>query len=111
MKTKQKRMMSLALMTVVTLVGLSSCATMSSQAGVGTIYMNTKMSEHVTSNPLGSKVGTASASNVLGLVVTGDASVETAAKSAGIRKISHVDCKKKNVLGLFGSYKVFVYGE
>ena len=34
--------MSLALMTVVTLVGLSSCATMSSQAGLGTIYMDTK---------------------------------------------------------------------
>ena len=41
----------------------------------------------------------------------GDASINTAAKAAGIRKISHVDCQKSNLLGIFSSYKVVVYGE
>ncbi|MDE5843288.1 MAG: TRL-like family protein [Muribaculaceae bacterium] len=65
----------------------------------------------VTSNELGNKVGTASSIGVLGLVSVGNASIQNAANSAGIKKVSHVDSKKTSVLGLFASYKVFVYGE
>lgn len=91
--------------------GLSSCASLSSQAGMGAIYMDVQTGEHVTSNNMGTKVGTASVNNILGLVLTGDASIEVAAKSAGIKKISHVDSHKKNILGIFSTYKVIVYGD
>ena len=110
MKSIKKTMIKLSLVVMV-VVGMSSCATMSSQAGIGALYMDVQTGEQVTSNARGSKVGTASVNNILGLVVMGDASVEAAAKSAGIKKISHVDSQKKSLLGIFGSYKVFVYGE
>ncbi len=92
-------------------LGMSSCATVMTPAGMGGIYTDITAGEHVTSNLFGVKVGTATASNILGLVVLGDASIETAAKSAGIRKVSHVDCKKTNILGLYSTYKVIVYGD
>lgn len=89
----------------------ASCAAVSTPAGVGGLYTSVTSGEAVTSNSLGSKVGTSSASNILGIIATGDASIQTAARSAGIKKISHVDSKKTSVLGLFGTYKTIVYGE
>ena len=62
-------------------------------------------------NVVGTKVGKASAVNVLGIVATGDASINAAAKDAGIKKISHVDQEEVSVLGLFSKVTTFVYGE
>ncbi len=92
-------------------IAMTSCATMSTPAGFGSIYADVKTGEHVTSNDCGTKVGTASATNILGLVLLGDASINAAAKSAGIKRISHVDSEKKSILGIFATYKVIVYGE
>ena len=89
----------------------SSCAVVSTPAGSGFIYTDVTAGEAVTSNTLGTKVGQAKASNILGLVATGDASIETAAKSAGIKKISHIDTKKFSVLGIFATSTIVVYGE
>jgi len=57
------------------------------------------------------KVGTASFTSILGLVATGDASVNTAMKNGGITKVHHVDSNYYNVLGIYGKYTVIVYGE
>ena len=89
----------------------TSCATLSTPAGVGALYTDINAGEAVTSNQLGKKVGTAKATNILGLIATGDASIETAAKQGGIKKISHIDSKKKVILGIYGTYDITVYGE
>lgn len=65
----------------------------------------------VTSNALGTKVGQASATSILGIVGTGDASIQAAAKKAGITKISHVDESATSVLGIYAKYTTTVYGE
>lgn len=41
----------------------------------------------------------------------GDASIQTAAKSAGITKIHHIDYARTNILNVFTRIEVFVYGE
>ena len=65
-----------------------------------------------TSNPVGTKVGKASYPVILScLVFTGDASIDTAAKKAGIKKISHVDVKTTSILGIYGTTTTYVYGE
>ncbi len=47
-----------------------------------------------TSNPIGSKVGVASTTQMIGFFFDGgDASIQTAAKNGGITKISTVDYK------------------
>lgn len=89
----------------------SSCAMISTPAGVGVLYTSVTSGDAVTSNNIGKKAGQSSASNILGLVATGDASITAAAKNAGIKKISHVDSKKTSILGIFGTYTTIVYGE
>lgn len=77
----------------------------------GFIYTGTSSPVSVTSNPLGSKKGEASATSILGWVSFGDASIQKAAKEAGITKISHVDEKSTSVLGVYAQYTVVVYGD
>ena len=92
---------------VVAVLSLSSCA----YAPYAGLYHNVLTPVTATSNVVGTKVGKASATNVLGIVATGDASINAAAKDAGIKKISHVDQEEVSVLGLFSKVTTFVYGE
>ena len=43
------------------------------------------------------KKGTASTNNILYIVEVGDASIDTAAKNGGIKKISHIDIQEKSI--------------
>lgn len=99
------------LLFAVVAMAMTSCASLGTEAGSGSLYTDVQSGMGVTSNPVGQKVGTSSAINVLGLYAGGDAGINTAARSAGIKKISHVDHKKQSVLGLFGRYTTVVYGE
>tara|TARA_B100001287_G_scaffold261167_1_gene249933 strand:+ start:55 stop:339 length:285 start_codon:yes stop_codon:yes gene_type:complete len=65
-----------------------------------------------TSNPIGSKVGTATGTCYLGVLCLGaDASIQSAAKAGGITKISTVDMKRGDVLGIITTYQTIVTGE
>jgi PBP1b-binding outer membrane lipoprotein LpoB len=65
-----------------------------------------------TSNAIGSKVGTATATGYLGIIFfDADASIRTAAKNGGISKISTVDIKHTNVLNIIVTYQTIVTGE
>lgn len=67
---------------------------------------------NATSNPIGNKVGTATATGFLGvLFFNADASIRTAAKNGGITKISTVDIKQSNILNIVITYETIVTGE
>lgn len=89
----------------------SSCATIPTSVGIAALYTNVTEGAVATSNRVGSKVGTAHATNVFGLVAVGNASINSAAREAGITKISHVDVQKSNILGLISTTTIYVYGE
>ena len=72
---------------VYTVFTLSSCAIVSAPVN-GAIYQKTQSAVSATANTLGSKKGEATATSILGLVAYGDASIQKAAKEAGITKIS-----------------------
>lgn len=92
-------------------LALTSCAVVTTSAGVATLYTDVKEGLTATSNVTGTKVGTASATGILGLVATGDASIQTASHAGGIKKISHVDTQKTSILGIFTKFTTIVYGE
>lgn len=69
------------------------------------------MPVNATSNPVGDKVGTASATIVLGLYFNQDASIQRAAKNGGIKEISTVDIKQTNILGMVWMYETIVTGK
>ena len=89
---------------------LTSCGTLSSPV-MGAIYTDVMSGQEVTSNKLAKKVGISTAKSYLGMVAMGDASYQTAAKNAGITKITHVDKRNFTILGLYTTYETIVYGE
>mgnify|MGYP001346627594 CR=1 FL=1 len=64
-----------------------------------------------TSNPVGSKVGEASGSMIIGLFFDQDASIRKAAINGNITKISTVDIKTFMVAPFFVQYTTIVTGE
>jgi len=67
---------------------------------------------NATSNPVGSKVGTAKATGYFGILFFNqDASIQKAAKNGKITQISTVDIRSKNTLNIFVSYETIVTGE
>ena len=65
-----------------------------------------------TSNEVGSKVGMSKATGFLNVLwFDQDASVQKAAKQAGITKISTVDLKQTDILGIIQTFECIVTGE
>lgn len=78
----------------------------------GCLYTQLKLPVTATGvKSASTKVGRSECKDVLGLVATGDASIDTAAKNAGITVIHHVDWDCENILGIIGTYHCIVYGE
>ena len=108
-KLKKIKMKKLTFIVGTTLL-LSSCAVVKSPL-TGVWFQNVKAPLTATSNSNSSKVGSAEATSILGIIATGDASIDAATKSAGITKIHHVDEHSTSILGFFAKYKIYVYGE
>ncbi len=65
-----------------------------------------------TSNAVGSKVGESSGTGYLRFIMLGiDCSIRTAARNGNISKISTVDFKQTDLLGLVQNYTTIVTGE
>ena len=90
---------------------LAGCAAMAVSPTSGFLYTDVKAPLTATSNSGSSKVGTAVCTSILGLVSTGDASIQTAMKNGGITKIQHVDYHSTSILGIYATFTVTVYGE
>ena len=90
-------------------LGLSSCGAISDAPGI--FFRGHTNPVAVTSNAVGSRVGTVTTMNLFNLVTWGDGSINKAAKMAGITKVSHVDVKTTSVLTIFCKKTYFVYGE
>ena len=108
-KTMKKKLISVACAACALL--FTSCAMNNQAVQVGYVYQSQKSPGMVTSNTLGSKVGTAEATSISGIVSTGDASINAAAKAGGIKKVSHVDYETSNILGIYAKHTTIVYGE
>lgn len=81
---------------------------------VGFLFNNTEAPLDVDfdDTQLGSKVGKASTTSVLGLFAWGDASTAAAARDGGITTIRHADYEFLNVFfGLYSSYTTVVRGD
>lgn len=88
-----------------------ACAACVKSPVAGAIYTDVKDGLAVTGNAGSSKVGTAEAKGYLGIVAVGDASIQAAAREAGITRIHHVDYQAKSYVGVYTTYTVIVYGD
>ncbi|GIW45426.1 MAG: hypothetical protein KatS3mg077_2708 [Candidatus Binatia bacterium] len=77
---------------------------------IGTLYMDVKGPITATEATTATKQGRACAQSILGLVASGDASIEAAAKAGGIKQIVSVDHESHHILGIVGSFCTIVRG-
>jgi len=73
-----------------------------------TAPMSTEFGEGV---PASMKQGRATATSILALVSTGDASVEAAARNGGLSTIHYADYSFMSILGLYTKFTTIVHGE
>ena len=95
------------------LLGLTGCAGIAFQGqgvAIAVLYADATTPRHATTNNLGKKKGEACATSILGLVTTGDATIRAAADAGGIKNISAVDSKIRNILGIVATYCTVVSG-
>lgn len=103
-----KKVFSAAL--IASALAMTGCAMAPFQPGA--LYTGQKLPLSAENNATScAKKGTGTATNVLGWVAVGDASIATAKQNGGITKIDTVDVKHTAVLGLFGVTVVEVCGE
>lgn len=93
-------------------VAVLAVACMSPKAPVvGFVYTDLMAFETASGEPLGAKMGEGTCKSILGIVATGDCSIDAAARRAKITKISHVDYHTENLLGIISKVTVQVYGK
>lgn len=96
---------SIALMSVL-LVG---CASVGPTGGG--IYHNIKYGVDATPAKEATKKGEACQTSVLGLVASGDASIDTAKKNGSITEVSSVDASSTSVLFFYNTFCTIVTGK
>ncbi|MDO8266443.1 MAG: TRL-like family protein [Moraxellaceae bacterium] len=88
---------------------MSGCAFVASPT-TGLLY--TKVQGPVTTGhgTNTTKTGQACATNILGLISTGDASIDAAKKAGGIKDVSSVDHDSTMILAVYGKFCTVVKG-
>ncbi|MBY0315068.1 MAG: TRL-like family protein [Bdellovibrionales bacterium] len=106
------RIMLFSVLAIITASLMTACASVPNRAGMGILYTDVKDFTNVEYINLGtSKKGVACANNILGMVVTGDMSIEAAKKKGGITKVATVDMEGKSILGVYSTVCLVVRGE
>jgi hypothetical protein len=90
---------------------LSGCAVVASPVGNALLF--TSVQGPVATGPAVStpKQGRACASNIIGIIATGDASIAAAKRAGGITNVASVDHDSLNILGLYSRFCTIVAGK
>jgi hypothetical protein len=102
------RSISLAILAPVLLGG---CAVVASPVGNAAIYTGVRGPITTGTASSGTKEGRACASNIIGIVAVGDASIAEAKRNGGIGAVATVDHDSLNVLGVYSRFCTIVTGE
>ena len=103
--------MTLKLLVIGLLLGSQvGCAMVASPVGNGLLYTSVQGPVAATEGTDASRKGRACASNLLGLLATGDASIDSAKRDGGITTVSAVDHDSMSVLILYSRYCTIVRG-
>ncbi len=91
-------------------LALNGCAVVSSPVG-NALFTDVSAPVAATDVTDANKTGKSCAYNVLGLVATGDASIEAAKRAGGVKSVSSVDGYGTSVLFLYSRYCTVVKGQ
>lgn len=98
---------SAAILLIVAMLA-AGCATARTPVN-GLLYVEVKAPLSVAAGP-DTKTDEACASSILGLVATGDASIETAKKAGKITEVAYIDFTSSRILGVYAKFCTVVKG-
>ncbi len=98
-----------AFLLVATSLFLTSCASVGPQGGA--LYHEIKYGVDATASTAATKTGQACTNSVLGLVASGDASIEQAKKNGNITEVSTVNASSFSLLFFYNKYCTIVTGK
>jgi hypothetical protein len=80
---------------------------------MGLIYsdISAPLDTNMVSTPTSSREGSATSSSILGLIAMGDCSVNSAARAGGLTRVDYADYSYTNILFIYQTFTVTVYGE
>lgn len=81
-------------------LAISGCAGSGPHTSGGVIFTSVKGPVNGTPIPKAAKEGMACASNILGMVATGDNSISAAKEAGGIQRVASIDYSRFSVLGV-----------
>jgi hypothetical protein len=110
-RVSRKNVCSLVGASLAVMLLVSGCCTQTPVIGGIITMASYPHTQAVGPGARGSKEGDSSVVTLLGLLCVGDASVERAARRAGISKIATVDHTMINILGMYIEYRTIVTGE
>ena len=90
-------------------LAVSGCAYAASPV-LGGLYTKVSGPVNATSSQAGNKTGRVCASSILGIIATGDASIDAAKKAGGITSVTSVDFESTSILGLYATFCTIVHG-
>ncbi len=93
------------------LATLGGCATAISPVGNGLLFTDVSGPVTISDNAATNKNGKSCATNILGLIASGDASISAAKEQGEITKVSNVDYHSNTILGLFSQSCTIVKGQ
>jgi hypothetical protein len=111
-----KRLVVTTVLAALCLTMMTGCGALVAFGSGGLLYQDTKVPLRDVSywGPATSSVakkGEATYASILGIIATGDATLEAAMENGGITKVHHIDQQITNILGVVATYKIIVYGE
>ena len=106
---KFKAQVKMALLCIVGIFLLSGCQPVAAPV-MGVLMLDTQYGDSATAGPAPTKQGKACAKSIMGLVATGDASIQAAKANGGISTISHVDHSANSILGIVAEWCTIVKG-
>lgn len=77
---------------------------------MGLVYTDATLPVLAQETAGATKIGTATCTDILHIVATGDCSIAAAAKNGGITQIQSVDNKVMSILGLYSTFTTTVTG-
>lgn len=105
-----KRAVLMTVVAVFSLGALSGCGFVA-DGPFGWAYTDSKTPITMGAAKTGSKTGKACITSFFGMTSIGDASIESAAKAAGINEIATVDSENLNIFGTYTKQCTVITGE
>ena len=103
--------MKKSILTATLVMSLTGCYAGVASPVPGFLFAKVKAAQTGSASTGATKSGKATCESILGLIATGDCSIEAAKANGGLTTVQYSDVEVKNILGVYAEYTTHVRGQ